>query len=535
MGGAMIRGLQGDYKKDRTRVAACMKHFIGYSVSRNGQDKPSVWIPGNYLMDYFVPSFQVAVQAGVATAMETYIDVNSQPELDRLYTEHHTASSLRATAQMCLKQTALDMAMVPELESFSRDAVALVQEGEIDRQRLVESVAKVLQLKKDVGLFDQPVSDPKLLSYVGSKQDITATKNAVRESITVLKNMDSILPLKSNRILVTGPAANSIRALSDGWSIKWQGAEDNEWYQGRGETIMDGMYSEFGSDSVSFKESVDFDGNPVSGSEDAFLTAIGDVDTVVLFLGEKPYAEIAGNINNLDLPLGQLDLIRKAAEKAKGTNTKVVLVLVEGRPRVLQDLTDKVDAIVMAYLPGPWGGHPIAEILRGSVNPSGRLPMTYPNGPGDMNSNYYRSGVDPYKPLFSFGEGLSYSTVEYQNLKLNNNLLHAKTYEDGSSKDSHESGDVNWIDGTNDKFKVPESTIVAKVNRSDVMPEAFLLKGFRKVSLDADETKEVEFTITRDALAYHGRSLRKKVEKGKFTLTVNAVRPEAQSVKFEAV
>ncbi|KAF9346837.1 hypothetical protein BGX26_001660 [Mortierella sp. AD094] len=581
MGSATIRGLQGNYKKDRTRVAACMKHFIGYSASRNGQDKSSAWIPDNYLMDYFVPSFQAAVQAGVATAMETYIDVNGQPvvgshfyltellrhrigfkgmlvsdwqELDRLYTEHRTTSSLKDAAQTCLKQTSLDMVMVPESESFSKDAMALVQEGEIDRQRLVESVAKVLQLKKDVGLFDQPMSDPKLLSYVGSKQDITAAKNAARESITVLKNKDSILPLKSKRILVTGPAANSIRALSGGWSIKWQGAEDDEWYQDRGETIMDGIYSEFGSDSA-------------SGSGDAFLTAIEDADTVILCLGEKPYAEIVGNINNLDLPWGQLDVIRKVTEKVKGTNTKVVLVLVEGRPRGLQDLADRVDAIVMAYLPGPWGGHPIAEILSGSVNPSGRLPMTYPSGPGDMNTNYYRSGVDPYKPLFTFGEGLSYSTVEYQNLKLSNDLLHTKTYEDGSSKNSQESDDVDGIDGTNGeagdgkkskqrKFKAPGSTIVAKISvhnksnrpvketvfwyitqdyRSDVMPEAFLLKGFQKVSLDAGETKEVEFTVTRDALAYHGRSLRKKVEKGKFTLTVNAMRPEAQSVKFEVV
>ncbi|KAF9169982.1 hypothetical protein BGX21_009719 [Mortierella sp. AD011] len=163
------------------------------------------------------------------------------------------------------------MVTVPESESFSRDAVALIQEGEIDRQLLVESVAKVLQSKKD-------------------------------------------------------------------WS-----AEDGEWYQGGGETIMDGMYSEFGSDSVSFKESVDFDGNPVSGSGDAFLIAIEDVDTC-----EKPYAETLGDINNLDPPLGQLELIHKAAE-----NTKVMLVLVEDRPS-LQYLADKVDAIVMACLSGPW-------------------------------------------------------------------------------------------------------------------------------------------------------------------------------------
>ncbi|KAF9199785.1 hypothetical protein BGZ49_010059 [Haplosporangium sp. Z 27] len=587
MGSATIRGLQGNYKKDRTRVAACMKHFIGYSASRNGQDKSSAWIPDNYLLDYFVPPFQAAVNSGVATAMETYIDVNGQPiigshfyltellrhrigfkgmlvsdwqELDRLYTEHRTASSLKDAALISLNQTSIDMVMVPESNSFPKNAMSLVHERAIHRQRLVDSVAKILQLKKDVGLFDQPMSDPKLLRYVGSKQDIIAAKDAVRESITLLKNNNSVLPLKSKKIFVTGPAANSIRALSGGWSIKWQGAEDEKWYQGRGETILDGLQTEFGTDSVSYKESVDFDGNPVSGGdEDSYLDAVKDVDTVILCLGEKPYAEIVGNINDLDLPWGQLDVIRKVTDKVNGTDTKVILVLVEGRPRGLRDLADKVDGIIMAYLPGPWGGHPIAEVISGSVNPSGRLPLSYPSGPGDMTAIYYRSGIDPYKPLFTFGEGLSYSTVEYQNLMLSNNLLHTKTCDDSKTKVSKAGDDDgNEVKGETVKHKVkaPGSSIHAKITvhnksnrpvketvfwyitqdyRSEIMPEAFLLKGFQKVNLDAGETKEVKFTITREALIYHGRNLRKRVEKGNFTLTVNAMRPEAQSVKFEVV
>ncbi|KAF9432220.1 hypothetical protein BGZ76_011101 [Entomortierella beljakovae] len=588
MGSAVIKGLQGNYKKDRTRVAACMKHFIGYSAARNGQDKSSAWIPDNYLMDYFVPPFKAAVQAGVATAMETYIDVNGQPiigsrfyltellrnrigfkgmlvsdwqELDRLFTEHRSAPSLKDAAQMSLKHTTLDMIMVPESESFSKNAVTLVQEEEIDRQRLVDSVAKVLQLKKDVGLFDQPLSDPSLLNYVGSEQDKIAAKDAARESITVLKNKDSVLPLKSGRIVVTGPAANSIRALSGGWSIKWQGAEDESWYQGRGETILDGLHTEFGKDSVSYKETVDFDGISIGDSE-AYLDAIGNADTVILCLGEKPYAEIVGNIDNLDLPKGQLELIRKVTDKVKGTKTKVVLVMVEGRPRGLQDLVDQVDAVIMAYLPGPWGGHPIAEILSGAVNPSGRLPISYPSGPVDMGSFYYRSGNDPYKPLFAFSAGLSYSTVEYRGLELSNNLLHTRTYDDNDgSLDEANNINGHGVSGNirkskQHRFKAPGSTIQASITvqntskrpvketvfwyitqdyRSDVMPEAFLLKGFQKVSLEAGESKKVEFIINRSALAYHDRNLKKKVERGTFTLTVNAMRPEAQAIKFDVV
>lgn len=654
--------------------------------------RASAWIPDNYLMDYFVPSFQAAVDSGVATAMETYIDVNGQPvvgshfyltellrhrlgfkgmlvtdwnELDRLYTEHRTAPSLKEATLQCLKQTTVDMVMVPESESFSRDSVVLVQEGRLNRARLLESAAKVLQLKKDLGLFDQPMSDPSLLRQVGSQQDITAARNAARESITVLKNSNSVLPLRGNKkIFVTGPAADSIKALSGGWSIKWQGSEKEEWYQNRGETILQGLRREFGDQSVTSSWSVDFDGN---GNHDGdYLAKAMDADTVVLCLGEKPYAEIVGNLDNLDLPWGQLEVIRRITRQAKGTKTKVILVLVEGRPRGLQEVADNVDAIVMAYLPGPWGGLPIAEVLRGTVNPSGRLPMTYPSGPSDMTANYYRSGVDSYKPLFPFSAGFSYSQVEYRDLVLSRSSFHTTTYdgqdevapeeevEDNDDVDEDEDDDEDegeedngYSDGGDEKdgdgdlvkrdpamlqypemllstelpdsvaTKVPpartllsvsifnsnsarkkrlpkykhgskedgsttatESTleggeyklyprdpstsggensksVVASVTvqnsygsqavketvfwyitqefRSDVMPEAFLLKGFEKIHLEPGQSKVVKFQITRSALAYHGRNLRKKVERGTFTLTVNAMRPEALSVKFQVV
>ncbi|GJJ69502.1 beta-glucosidase [Entomortierella parvispora] len=709
MGSAIIRGLQGDYKTDRSRVAACMKHFIGYSASRNGQDKSSAWIPDNYLMDYFVPPFQAAVDSGVATAMETYIDVNGQPvvgshfyltellryrmgfegmlvtdwnELDRLFTEHRTVPSLKDATLQCIKQTSVDMVMVPQSDSFSRDSVALVQEGQLNRTRLLQSAAKVLQLKKDLGLFDQPMSDPDLLSQVGSQQDINAARDAARESITVLKNSNSVLPLTGNKkIFVTGPAADSIRALSGGWSIKWQGAENDDWYQNRGETILQGLKHEFGEQSVASSWSVDFDGNGDYGGD--YLSKIQDADAVVLCLGEKPYAEIVGNLNSLDLPWGQLEVVRRITRLTRGTKTKVILVLVEGRPRGLQEVADSVDAIVMAYLPGPWGGLPIAEVLRGTVNPSGRLPITYPSGPSDMTANYYRSGVDPYTPLFPFSAGLSYSTVEYQGLTLSKSSLHTTT-SDGDdevdpeseiamdpeeeieeNEDDDEEGDGEEDDydqdngdeeeeeeedndrvlvkrgstpqeamhhypemllsrdlsepvATNvqparallsvsifnsnsvrrkrlpkvdDKGKAKEEdkegssatafdasckgensrkhqhcpsttgdgnsdSIVARVTiqnsgsravketvfwyitpqyRSEVMPEAFLLKGFEKVQLEPGQSKVVTFEITRSALEYHGRNLQKKVERGVFKLTVNAMRPEALSVTFQVV
>ncbi|KAF9934984.1 hypothetical protein FBU30_009407 [Linnemannia zychae] len=659
MGSAVIKGLQGNYKKDRTRVAACMKHFIGYSASRNGQDKSSAWIPDNYLMDYFVPSFQAAIDSGVATAMETYIDVNGQPvvgshfyltellrhrmgfngmlvtdwqELDRLFTEHRTVPILKDATLQCLKQTSVDMVMVPESESFSKDAVNLVQEGKLDKVRLVEGAARVLQLKKDLGLFDEPLSNPELLPLVGSGQDIEAARNAVRESITLLKNQDNVLPLSRNKssnkkIFVTGPAADSIRALSGGWSIKWQGAESDEWYQDRGESILNGLRQEFGENTVTYMPSVDFDGNLVEEEDqDAYVDKAAEADTIIVCLGEKPYAEIVGNIDNLDMPWGQLEVILKLSERIIGTDTKLILVLVEGRPRTLGWLVDRVDAIVMAYLPGPWGGLPIAEVISGTVNPSGRLPITYPRGPSDMGSNYYRSGIDPYNPLFPFGAGLSYSVVEYSGLTLDSTKLYVKNVDkhnvriDNNTEEENEKvndneqnvsesesnkkvetadtfdvqakandPDSNDDDNDNDgydsnsqtrhyrhhhhvsKRSVSSSLIASSQNRrldkqffsllatvtlrnagdrpvketvfwyitqdyrSEVMPEAFMLRGFEKVTLDAGEVKTVNFRILQNALTYHDRYLRKRVDTGGFTLTVNAMRPEAKSIKFNVI
>lgn len=602
--------------------------------------------------------------------METYIDVNGQPvvgshfyltellrnrmkfrgmlvtdwaEVDRLFTEHRSVPTLKDATAQCLRQTSVDMVMVPESESFSKDAAALVDEGRVEKGRLVESVGRVLQLKKDLGLFKQPYSDEGLLPLVGSQQDIEAAKEAVRESVTVLKNEGGALPLSKEgrkgkrKIFVTGPAADSIRALSGGWSIKWQGADNEEWYQGRGESILQGLRQEFGHQSVSFAPTVDFDGNSIepAGEIGTYLQKASEADTVVICLGEKPYAEIIGNIDNLDLPWGQLDLIINVSERVKNTATKIILVLVEGRPRTLQWLPDRVDAIVMAYLPGPWGGSPIAEVLSGAVNPSGRLPMTYPRGPSDMGANYYRAGVDPYRPLFPFGAGLSYSTVEYSGLRLDRGELHTTTYEekdagspselledkdeeegkaegaeeeeeeetegveDEDEDDSENENDDGenaeaieeiQMDGDDDNNNGPSnpqelkkrqhhhqkrdtvavtrlrkrrsgsasppSTILATIRvrntsslptketvfwyitqdyRSEIMPEAFMLRGFEKVALDAGESKEVKFRIRRSALTYHARNLKKRVEKGRFTLTVNAMRPEAQSVKFNVV
>ncbi|KAG0226037.1 hypothetical protein BGW41_004420 [Actinomortierella wolfii] len=609
-GRAIIHGLQGNYKEDRYRVAACMKHFIGYSASRDGKDKSSAWIPENFLLDYFVPSFQAAVNVGVATAMETYIDVNGQPvvgshyylkellrdrlgfrgmlvsdwaEGDRLFSEHKTVGSPRAAQYQMLKETTIDMVMTPDTALFPEEAARFVEQGRIDRERLEEAAGRVLQLKKDLGLFEHPKGVRRYYDSVGSQQDVEVALAGIRESLTLLKNKNNVLPLRAPdgdapRILVTGPASDSLRALAGGWTIKWQGADNDDWFQNRGTTILKGLQREFGADQVRHVPSVGFNGE-TTGPLWSLLDAVDRSDVVVVCLGEAPYAEIIGNIDDFNLPKGQLGIID--AIRAHSSRVKIVLVLVEGRPRGLDGRADLVDAVLMSYLPGPWAGGPIAEVLSGAVNPSGRLPMTYPSNTGSVGSNYFRSGVDPYDPLYAFSSGLSYSTVEYSELRLDESTLYlGDDVEDmrvaveqlNSQLSSDEEGNEEENEGEgregelrrrkkkknkkvykknresshirasvyvkNTRGETVKETVfwyITQNYRPEVQPEKFLLKGFEKVSLSPGESKRVEFEIRSDMLIYHGRDLRAKIAPGDFTLTVNAMRPEALSAKFKVV
>ncbi|KAF9975783.1 hypothetical protein BGZ73_000454 [Actinomortierella ambigua] len=588
-GRAIINGLQGNYKEDRTRVAACMKHFIGYAAARNGKDKSSAWIPDNILLDYFVPPFQAAIDVGVATAMEAYIDVNGEPvvgspfylkellrdwmefrgmlvtdwgEVDRQFSEHRTVPSPRAAQYQILKQTTIDMVMTPDTTTFPNEAVRFVDDGKIDRERLEASVGRVLQLKKDLGLFDHPKSDPQLRESVGGQQDVEVALAGIRESLTLLKNDNNLLPLSASsppRILLTGPAADSLRALAGGWTIKWQGVDSDEPFQNRGTTILEGLQREFGARKVRHVPSVGLQGEDLGSDE--LLEEIDRADVAIVCLGEAPYAEIIGNIDDMNLPKGQLAILDTI--RARKPSIKIVLVLVEGRPRGLNGRADLVDAVLMAYLPGPWAGGPIAEVLSGAVNPSGRLPMTYPTNTGNVGSNYFRSGIDPYEPLFSFSAGMSYSLVEYSHLELEEDSLALGTDDSkrlvstegvGPSFGESVDSDEDEVESQGSQSKKRKSTqihasvqientsdtpvketvfwYISQQYRPEVQPEKWMLKGFEKVYLDAGESKKVSFVISSDMLYYHGRRLRRQIATGPFTLTVNAMRPEALSVDF---
>ncbi|KAJ1942187.1 hypothetical protein GGF37_003223, partial [Kickxella alabastrina] len=283
-------------------------------------------------------------------------------------------------------------------------------------------VARILQLKKDLGLFELPYADPQLASIVGSAQDIEAARNVVRESVALLKNRNNVLPLKlTERVLFLGPTLNSTRYMGGGWNVHWQGPSENEGdevYQGFGDTILEGVQEITGCEPLYFK-GVDIDRDELIDIS-AIVKAAKKVDKILIGLGEKTYAGMEGKIDNLKLPPNQLDIVYTIA---RATHKPIVVVVVGGRPRLLERVADIADGIVQAYLPGIYGGLPIAEILYGKVNPSGRLPYTYPTTKAQVLATIWNTARGDYKLQWEFGYGIGYSHVEHTNFTLSSKLL----------------------------------------------------------------------------------------------------------------
>ncbi|CAO3695507.1 unnamed protein product [Umbelopsis ramanniana] len=557
---ASVKGLQGNYKKDRNRVAACMKHWIAYGKPNSGKDRGSAWIPDNFLLEYFVPPFQAATDAGVASAMESFSDINGQPvptsefyvetllrehvgfkglivtdwgDLWRLYQDHQTAKGEYDATWQTIKNTSLDMSMVPDNGNFSEALLHLVETGRIEESKIDSAAARVLQLKKDVGLFEQPYADKSLHTTVGSKQDVELAIDAARESVTLLVNKDNALPLKKEqKVVVVGPAGNSISFQNGGWSLRWQGSLGNEeYYGGRGITIVDGIEQVTGT-RPEYVRGPDIDGKWSQEERDQVVAAVKDAEKVIVALGENTYAEFGGNIDDLTTSEGQLELVRLIKESSKAD---IITVLVQVRPRLLKDIPELSSAILNAYLPGSWGGLAIAEIIFGEVNPSGRLPFTYPKH-GSQSSVTYWQGVynyfninggeeSYYSPEFPFGYGFGYSKITYSEIELSSNTLEL----DGSSIEVS----VKVKNEGSYPAKEPVLLYTTQSIRPGYAPDAYRLRAFEKVDLAVGEEKTVKFELSRKDIEYYKRDLKKHADEGvSFTITINAYQKDARKARF---
>jgi len=535
MGAAYIQGLSGDTKQiiAPDKVAGCAKHYLGYSFPLSGKDRTPAWIPERMLRDYFLPPFAEAIATGVQTIMVNSSEINGIPvhsdrnlltnvlrdelgfkgfvlsdweDVKNLYKRDRVATSPKEAVYMAVT-AGIDMSMVPYDFSFYDYLIELVEEGKIPESRIDQSVRRILRVKLALNLFANPYPDLAMASQVGSLEFAQVSLQAAREALTLLKNDQDLLPLNKNQtILVTGPNANLRSVLNGGWTYTWQGNEESL-YPTTQNTVLSALQKKLGAENITYIEGTTFD---QAVNIDQVVTAAKNVDVAVIVLGEPTYTETPGNIHDLTLPKPQLELASAIAQ----TGTPVVLVLVEGRPRIITPIVDDAQAILMTYLPGAFGGDAIADVLFGDYNPSGKLPVTYPRSPNDLVTYDHKpiESDNPNKlnPLFPFGFGLSYTNFAYSNLQLSRQ----KISPDESIKIKVNVKNTGKIAG-----KEIVELYLSDLYRT-VSPPVKQLKRFRGVILQPGESQTVEFRLNQDDFAFHGRDNQRTVEPGEFKVAI---------------
>ncbi|GJM32824.1 MAG: glycosyl hydrolase [Saprospiraceae bacterium] len=537
MGEAFIRGSQGDDPSAPDKLAACMKHFLGYSGPVSGKDRTQALIPERQLREYYLPTFQRAIQAGALTVMINSGEMNGIPvhcnkailtdllrtelgfkglavsdweDIGYLQTRHRVAKDYKDAIRLAIN-AGIDMAMVPMDLKFPILLKELVEEGAVPMSRIDESVERILKVKYQLGLFEAPYHENYDYSKFGSEEHTAVSLEAALESITLLKNEQALPLAKNSKVLVTGPTANAMMCLNGGWSRTWQGnspkwdAEDNK------KTILEAIQDKIGKDQVTYHEGATYD---KLTKVDAVTSAAANVDAVIVCLGEMPYTETPGDIEDLHLPVAQQQLVEAVAKSGK----PVIVVLVEGRPRLISRFEDKATAILDAYLPGNEGGRAIAELLFGDANPSGKLPFTYPREANAL-LNYDHRGTDlagplGFNPQFEFGFGLSYTTFEYSELKLDRKEL----TEDGAIEISVQ------VKNTGDRVgrEVVQLYITDKV--ASITPAVKRLRGYQKITLKPGESKQVNFSIKSKNLAFVGVDNKWVTEVGDFEISIGGLK-----------
>jgi beta-glucosidase len=539
MGKAYIRGLQGSDVGAKEKVAACLKHYAGYSLPFNGKDRTQAHISERMLRQYFLPTFEDGVKAGVPTVMVNSGEIDGIPghanyhllteilknewgfrgfvvsdwnDVERLYTRDRVADSPKEAVRMAV-MAGIDMSMVPLDFSFFDLLVQCVHDGSVPMPRIDDAVRRILRVKFMTGIFENPRPDPAMKTRFDQPAFAEANLAAARESITLLKNDYHVLPLaRGRKILVTGPTAHLHTVLNSGWSRSWLGQEE-ELFPKDKPTLLDGIVNGAGKENVTYIPGTSFD-KEVNIA--AAVSGAGSADVIVACLGEHAYCETPGNIDDLTLDAAQLRLVTELAKTGK----PVVTVLAQGRPRVIRQIVPLSSAIVMAYLPGLEGGRAVADILFGDVNPSGKLCFTYPRYPNALTTYDYKVNEtlegNRIHPEFEFGHGLSYTTFGYSGLKLSSEMLHREG-------ELTASVDVKNTGGRAGKEVV--QLYVSDLYRS-LTPPNRELKGFSKVELKPGESRTVSFKLKPADLAFVGLNNRWITEPGKFRVSIGKLSEE---------
>ena len=540
MGSAFIKAYQNVPEIAPYKLAACAKHFIGYSDPKYGYDRSPSEIPMQTLHEIFVPPFRKAFDAGVKTLMVNSGELNGEPvhgskffldtllrkhlgfdgvivsdikDIERIVKMHHTAATEK-DATLQAMNAGIDMYMACNSFTFIQYVNELLGEGKLSMAQIDASVRRILQLKKDLGLFEHPYPSKDLLRKVNSVDNRKVALEAAEKSIVLLKN-DNTLPLgKNKKILLAGIGANSKRMLNGPWSFDWLGAAEADQPKTM-LTLFETMKNSFGEKNIFLSKTERI---VTAKDNKSFLKDTRKADMIVLAIGEQPYSEFMGNINDLTLDADQLALV----DVAIATKKPVILVLMEGRPRVITKQAAGAKAILFAGYPGIEGAQAITNILSANTNPSARLAFSYPLAAGHtIPYNYKPSAYNIYwKPdttlkwLYPFGHGLSYTQFEYSNLQLSDSIINAagKIIATVKVKNTGKNAGTETV-----LWYIQDE--VGSISRP-----IKALKNFEKLNLKADEEKMVSFEIIpSNHLSFPNKNAVIKVENGYYKIDVGGL------------
>ena len=549
IGREVVKGLQGPDPNNvgSKNIAACLKHYMGYGVPANGLDRTPAIINDQDLREKQFAPFLEGFSAGALSIMTNSSTINgvngvANPmlltqwakeelgwdgmivtdwaDITSLYERDHIASSYKEAVKMAIN-AGIDMAMVPSSWQFCIDLRELVEEGQVPMSRIDDAVRRILRLKFRLGLFDTPYTVKADYPDFAAAEFAKVSLTAAEESMVLLKNEANILPLpKGKKILVAGPNANTMRGLNGGWSYTWQGS-GSERFTEQFNTILEGLQNKFGKENIVHEPGVTYNETAFWTEEnepeiEKAVAAAAQADYIVVCIGENSYCETTGNIPNLFISPNQASLVKALAKTGK----PVVIILNEGRPRVIVDLVPIASAIVNVMLPGNYGGDALANLLAGDVNFSGKLSYTYPSCCNGYTTYDYkvcevRSTTEGAYDYFAntniqwpFGYGLSYTTFAYDNLK--------------ADKTSFTADDVLTftVDVTNKGNVAGKESVLLYSSDlyASLMPDNRRLRAFEKISLQPGETKTVTLQIKGSDLAFVGAEGKWILEAGDFKI-----------------
>lgn len=551
MGKAMVYGFQGEDPNniDQYHIATSMKHFMGYGVPWTGKDRTPAYIsPADLREKHFAP-FLAGLQAGALTVMVNSASVNGMPmhankefltgwlkeetgwdgvlitdwaDINNLYTREMVAKDKKDALRIAIN-AGIDMIMEP----YSCDAcgylIELVKEGKIPMSRIDDACRRVLRMKYRLDLFKNPTQKLKNYPKFGGEEFAKLALEGATESMVLLKNKGNILPLQhGKKILLTGPNANQMRCLDGGWSYTWQGHRADE-FAGKYNTIYEAFCNEYGKENVILNQGVTYNEKGKYWEENepqiqGAVDAAKNVDVIVACIGENSYTETPGNLTDLWLSENQRNLVKELAKTGK----PVVLVLNEGRPRLIADIEPLAQGIIDILIPGNMGGDALVGLVSGKSNFSGKMPYTYPKEINSLaNYDFKKSeevgtmeGAYDYNAKITqqwgFGYGLSYTSYQYSNLKV--------------SQSDFRHGDIIKVSvdvKNTGKVAGKESVLLFSSDLiASMVPDGRRLRAFDKIELQPGETKTVTFNLNADDLAFVGYDGKWVLEEGDFKLMI---------------